>query len=1145
MVGIDNDFIRSVMMTIRDALIIMDDQGKVVYWNDSATALFGYQASEAFQRDMHSLIAPARYHEKAYPGVANYALSGEGPLIGQVAEVRALHKEGHEIPVELTISPVHSEGHWFAVGVVRDVRTRLADQQRISHDLALKLIIEKMQRLAQASRPLSDKFTEILQDVLALPWLPIQPRGAIFLRVEGEPRLRLVAQEGLHEAVTTSCAEVPFGHCICGRAAKSAEIIYVSEVDERHEVEYEGMLPHGHYCVPILDPQGEVLGVLNTYLKEGHLRSQDEERSLALIAGGLAGLIEQHRVARYLRRMEHVVEQSPLSIAVTDLQGRFEYVNPEFCRITGYAREELVGQTPALLKSGETRCEVYQQLWGAITSGKQWRGELLNRKKDGELFWESEIISPLTVTGKGVVAYVAIKEDVTEKKAQKAQMDHLRTHDLLTNAPNAVLLEDRLQQAYEHAIRNGQLGAVIFVDVARLASINEALGHQAGNGVIKEVVRRLRELVRRFDTVGRYSGDTLVVIATDLADQAAVATLCERIVVTFHDPFPSAKGFDVSCHIGVALFPQDGSDATTLLRCTDIALNAAKRGQLRNGCFYDDSLDDEVAHRVGLKHDLDWAIMDQQFELYYQPKVSLATGRIVAAEALIRWNHPERGLVSPLDFIGFAEESGQIIAIGQWVIDQTARDINAWQQADLPHLPISLNVSARQFADESLPERFAQAITCHGIPGHSLEMELTESVLVANPEGALKVLESIAALGVSISIDDFGTGYSSLSYIHRFPVDRLKIDRSFITDLTTNQSDAVIVRSTIAMCHQLGIGVVAEGVETLSQVNYLARLGCDEIQGYYFSKPVPEAAFRQMRQEKRCLENFSPESITGQRNLLILDDEPFVLSALKRVLASESYRLFTTASVGDALEIMASHAIGVVISDQRMPELMGTEFLAQIKVLHPDTIRIILSGYTELDSVLNAINRGEIFRYLTKPWDNAELKKNIAEAFNQYDLVFNNRRLSSELARISQEARSPRHSIEHVGVAFMDRDHEQLLDIFNQMVDIYYMQGNRPELIEPLVKELTRFAAAHFKREEQLMAEIGYAAAAAHRDAHQELLQEGIKLGEALLLHSEMAKVTELMAVLRGWLGHHVERFDQPLAEAKRDYDRKVAGEGT
>ena len=403
--------------------------------------------------------------------------------------------------------------------------------------------------------------------------------------------------------------------------------------------------------------------------------------------------------------------------------------------------------------------------------------------------------------------------------------------------------------------------------------------------------------------------------------------------------------------------------------------------------FFTAGMNVQVLARLDLELALRRALDNNEFVLYYQPKVNLSSGRISGAEALLRWNRPGYGLVYPAEFIPVMEETGLIVRAGAWIIDEACRQMAQWSSEGVGDLRVAVNVSSRQFVEGDLEADVRAAIARHNADPALLELELTESALMSNAEHTIGVLTNLKQLGIKVAIDDFGTGYSSLAYLKRFPIDKLKIDIAFVRDITVNPDDAAIALAIISMAHSMKMTVIAEGVETRAQMAYLRRYRCDEIQGFHFSRPLPAREMGQMLISNRTLPAEQEAGESNRQTLLLVDSDVNVLSALHRLFRRDNYRILTAISPAEGFEMLALHQVHVIVCDQRMPNMSGTEFLSKVKELYPDTIRIILSGYTALESMLDSINRGAIYRFYTKPWDDMQLRDNIRLAFHHYWLV--------------------------------------------------------------------------------------------------------------------------------------------------------------
>ncbi|WP_291995497.1 EAL domain-containing protein [Candidatus Accumulibacter sp. ACC003] len=568
---------------------------------------------------------------------------------------------------------------------------------------------------------------------------------------------------------------------------------------------------------------------------------------------------------------------------------------------------------------------------------------------------------------------------------KQKRLDYLAYYDPLTDLANRNLLADRLQQALTHARRAGRLVAVMLLDLDRFKVINDSLGHGTGDALLQVVAQRLTACVRAGDTVARLGGDEFVVVMGDVASENDIAPLARKVLDAIAKDI-TVGGHDVvaTASVGIAVSPRDGEQMEILLKNADGAMYRAKDLGRNSFQFYTPEMNSRTLQRLELEAGLRRALERDELLLFYQPKVELQRGQVVGAEALIRWRHPVLGMVSPADFIPLAEETGLIVAIGEWVITTACEQLKAWQNEGLAEISVAVNLSARQFMQEKLAQVVTEALRSSDVKARCLELEVTESAVMQDPERTVATLRELKQIGVRLSLDDFGTGYSSLNCLKRFPIDTLKIDQSFVRDITTDPDDAAIAVAIISLAHSLRRHVVAEGVETEAQLNYLRRHRCDEMQGYYFSRPLPAEEFAALLRAGRSLA-LGAARVDEARCLLLVDDEPSIVAALRRVLRRDGYHILTAASAAEGLELLALNDVQVIVSDQRMPVMNGTEFLGRVKEMHPDTIRIVLSGYTDLKSVTDAVNRGAIYKFLTKPWDDDLLREHIREAFIHYE----------------------------------------------------------------------------------------------------------------------------------------------------------------
>jgi len=553
-----------------------------------------------------------------------------------------------------------------------------------------------------------------------------------------------------------------------------------------------------------------------------------------------------------LHLFAQVFEQSGEGIVISDRENRILAVNPAFTRMSGYDIADLRGKNPRVLASGLTPPDVYKDMWESLKHGDYWQGEIWNRRKDGSVVPERLSISVARDLSGDLTHYIAANMDITERKESEAHIQHLAHHDALTGLFNRYNLQNRLEQALATARREQRPLAVMFIDMDDFKSINDTLGHAVGDGLLMEVARRLKDSVRDSDVVARLGGDEFVLVLTEVDGATAAARVADKILRSLGEPYClEADVLHVTPSIGLAIFPNDGDDGETLMKHADTAMYHAKSQGRNNVQFSASEMNRAAVERLRLDHDLRVALDERQFELHYQPQIDARTGDVVGVEALVRWRHPSDGLVSPLKFIPVAEETGLILPLGEWVLDEACRQLREWKDDGLSGLTMAVNLSAHQLRSPNLIAYVTEILHRHGLNGHDLELEVTESVAMDNPEASIGRLKDLRNLGVRLSIDDFGTGYSSLSYLKLLPIHTLKLDRSFVRDIETDANDVAICTATISLAHNLGLSVVAEGVENSAQQSLLMSHRCDFLQGFLYSKPVQGADASSFIRENR------------------------------------------------------------------------------------------------------------------------------------------------------------------------------------------------------------------------------------------------------------------------------------------------------
>ena len=692
------------------------------------------------------------------------------------------------------------------------------------------------------------------------------------------------------------------------------------------------------------------------------------------------------RLDEDLRRFRLAMDATADAIFLVDRAGMcFVDVNQTACRMLGFEREDFLRVGPGHAHEGETQLE---ELYNKLLAGDQGgpMTELQLQRKDG---------SPLSVevqrrtlrSGQSWIL-VAVARDITERKDAEQRLMKLAHFDTLTGLPNRSQFYASLTHSLAQAAEHQWAVAVLFMDIDRFKNINDTLGHTIGDDLLRQFSSRLVDCLRVRDTIGRFGGDEFAAILLLPEGAQHAVGVVDKIREAMRKPF-DLQGHEVTVtvSIGISVFPEDAVDADTLIQYADTAMYRAKEAGRDAFRFFTAEMNAQSMARLDMENALRRAIDNEEFVLFFQPKVNIISGRISGAEALIRWRRPGHGMVSPALFIPLLEETGLIVRVGNWVLDEACKKISEWGASSIGPVHLSVNVSGIQFFVGGLEEEVLKAISKHDIAPDLLELELTESSLMSNAEETIAVLRNLKALGIQISIDDFGTGYSSLAYLKRFPIDKLKIDIAFVREVTSNPDDAAIVLAIISMAHSMKLDVIAEGVENDAQLAYLRRHGCDEMQGYYFSRPVPQEEFEQMLMEGKLLQAPQDAGSEEQQTLLIVDDDVFMLDVLSDFLAQDGYRILTAQTAAEGFDILARHKVQVILCDQCMPLMSGTEFMERVKHLCPDTFRIMLSAFADLTPIMAAINRGAVDRFYTKPWKGAVLRENIREGFRLHKLL--------------------------------------------------------------------------------------------------------------------------------------------------------------
>ncbi|MFP4362793.1 MAG: PAS domain S-box protein [Spirochaetia bacterium] len=788
-----------------DVLIMVDDNGKILRVNDAACKMLGYQREELEKLsvlDIHppeELIKISNSFEEVKKSGHNY-----------MGATSFVSKYGTRIPVEGGAVSFTRHNHTYVIGSFRDISYRQEYESRlVAEQERFKDIVETLGDIIWETDP-ENKLRYISPQVRNI--LGYEPEELI-----GKSPHDLFDPE-IAEQVMDICRELSEKRL----PVRNLEIKAVAKSGKKVDIEKSG--------VPVFNETGELLGYRGVDRDISDRKKREEELILT----------------------QNVFQNSLEGIVITDKDGKIEKVNPAFTEITGYTAEEAIGQNPRILRSDRHEEGFYKDMWDRILTEGVWEGEIWNRRKSGEAYPEWLSISAVLDRFGGIKHFVSLFHDITDRKAQEKQLKHMAYHDALTGLPNRNLLIDRMKMSIAAAVRESEHVGVLFLDLDNFKNINDSLGHPAGDQLLTIVKDRIQEVCREEDTFARYGGDEFVILLTGIKDTSVISKVSKRIISLFAEPFMiSGQEIYSGVSIGISVFPYDGKDPTELLKKADLALYNAKENRKNTFSYYKEALNNSLSRKNEIETLLRRSASLLDFQLYYQPKINLESGKLVSMEALIRWFPAGGDPISPGEFIPIAEETNLILPIGKWVLQTAAEYLYELREKGFTDVSISVNVAARQFQSKELIHVLREMLKTYKIPPQKIVIEITEHVLISNVEKAVKAMEEIRQLGFRISIDDFGTGYSSLGYLKDFPVSEIKIDRTFIKDLPDNRHDSAITRSVIAVARTLGYTVIAEGVETEQQEEFLKKYKCHQAQGYKYSKPVPKDQMLQLLEQSR------------------------------------------------------------------------------------------------------------------------------------------------------------------------------------------------------------------------------------------------------------------------------------------------------
>jgi diguanylate cyclase (GGDEF)-like protein/PAS domain S-box-containing protein len=785
--------------TTANAVLIADREGIITWANASFERLTGYTREEAAGQSTR-ILSSGQNRRETYQQLWETILSGKtwsGELINR-------RKDGTLYDEEMNITPVQDSSGRIThfVAVKRDITSR----KRAEKELAFKnaLLQAQAETTIDGILCIDDKDRVILSN----------QRFAAMWGVPGE----IVATGDDRALLQHVVSQITCPEEFLGRVKYLYEH---REERSKDEIQLNDGRVFDRYSSALLDPHGEYLGRI-WYFRDITEKIKEEKRS---------------------QLWARVLDQSAEGIFICDPQQHIVLVNRAFEQLTGYSADEALGKTPRLLHSGRQEKTFYEEMWKRLTSTGVWRGEIWNRRKTGEFFAEWLSISAVCDRDGRVTQYVGVFSDITARKQDQEQIVHLAQYDALTDLPNRALLLDRLNQMIKAAGRSNSKVAVIFIDLDRFKDVNDSLGHDAGDDLLRTLAWRLSKSVRSQDTVARMGGDEFVVAIQGLTDARDSVVIAQKLLSRLIQPVTvNTYELTVTASLGISVYPEDARDGQELIRNADAAMYQAKNAGRNAFRFYTSDLNKRALEMLSTENALRRAIDRHEFVLHYQPQIRISTGRVIGAEALIRWNHPESGLLYPGKFIPIAEERGLIVPIGSWVIEEASRQAALWQRSGRVSVPIAVNVSAVQFRQKDFIEQLDNTVRRHGITPAHLELELTESIVMRDAEATIEILNRLHEIGFQLSIDDFGTGYSSLNYLRRFPVDKIKIDQTFVAD----ESAKGIVTAIIGLARNLNLKVIAEGVQTTAQLEMLRAQGCDEIQGFLIGHAVEPGEFERV-----------------------------------------------------------------------------------------------------------------------------------------------------------------------------------------------------------------------------------------------------------------------------------------------------------
>lgn len=1102
-----NIFKQDNIDAISIALAVLDKSGKVLLLNKQCSEVFNKKSDTVIGKDWFELLSFDEKPEDIKKLFERLVFGNEDALfLLQDIETKSL--KGNLIRWKFSL--IRDENS--TVEALLCLGIDITNQRTVEESLYLESeeqsALNSILSISLEDILLEEQLQKALDILLSLSWLNIASKGGIFLADNKSKTLLLKVQNHLNLELLSACAQVPFGYCLCGRAAESGEVQYACCLDERHDVSFEGMEAHGHYNIPILSQHG-VLGVIVVYLEHGHLKQEREVSFLKSVANTLSGLIEHHiiqdklynsreklsqvqqlanlggiewdianneiilsdeaklilgisgesksptfedflenihfndrdrvgseveaalknkvsfsieyrivkpdkseqvirsiakpiidnngKVIRLSGTMQDITQRVQMqerlsqsatifentseAVVITDWAGKIISVNRAFSDITGYTQEELINKKASVLKSKKHDEKFYKDIYNEINKVGNWHGEIWSKRKNGDIYPEWLNVSTVKDERGAIINYVGVFSDITAVKESQQKLDYLAHYDSLSGLPNRLLLTARAEQSLAKARRNNNMRAVLFFDLDYFKNVNNTFGHPTGDLLLLEVSNRLQGCVREEDTVSRLGGDEFVVLIEDMEDSDFAGAIAHKIIDKLSEKY-IIEGHElfITCSVGISIFPNDGNDVSTLFKNADIALYRAKNRGRNTYEYYTKELSARAIERMIMENNLRYALDRDELSLYYQPQVDLYSGEIVGMEALLRWFHPEIGFIPPDTFIPLAEETGLIIPIGNWVLKTACATLKSWIDEGLSEIRVAVNLSSRQFNQENLPQIITDILQETGLEARLLEIELTERIVMQDVKKSIKMITELKKLNLEFSIDDFGTGYSSLSYLKKFPINRIKIDKSFVDNVVSNSEDAAISQAIISMSHSMNLKTIAEGVETAEQLEFLRQRECDEIQGYYFSRPLPEAEMQKLLGKgTKVYSHFIANQ--EEKHLLIISNQTDTVNSLVDILSTDDYEISVASNYNEAMNILAIKPIEVSICDNKMSDVEGIELFGKVYKSHPNIVRILLIDDCNADTIVAAVNKSSVYKILSKELIDKKLREYVKSAF--------------------------------------------------------------------------------------------------------------------------------------------------------------------